>query len=167
MSFDSPAFRQALGTFATGVVILTTTDARGGPVGVTINSFASVSLDPPLVLFCLGTGAQVFEAFQSSRTFAVNVLAEHQRSLSDRFAFSDATLRWQGVEYQRSPEQCPLLPGCLAHLQCGLEAIHPAGDHVIILGRVRRLDCRTDGRPLLYFRGQYGQLAPTVVPPAG
>lgn len=161
MISDTQAFREALGTFATGVTIVTACDAAATPVGVTINSFTSVSLRPPLVLFCLGREAQVADALLEAPAFAINVLAEGQRSLSDRFAFADAEARWSGLAMQRSPENCPLLPGCLAHIVCRREAAYDGGDHHILLGRVIRLDHgrSSDARPLLYYRGGYAALA--------
>jgi len=158
MSFSHTEFRTALGTFATGVSIVTTCSRDGGPVGVTINSFTSVSLDPPLVLFCLGRAAQTFDAFSDCTGFAVNILNEQQEDLSSRFAAADAETRWNGVSFSRSPLGFPLLPDCLATLDCTRQSLQVGGDHIILLGRVTSLAVGTATRPLLFFRGQYATL---------
>ena len=157
-AFDSRAFRQALGCFATGITVVTTLDGGGQPVGVTINSFASVSLDPPLVLFSLGRSAQTFDVFAAAGTFVVNVLSDDQRELSARFSGRTAGERWAGVDSARWDTGCPILSGCLANLECDKVATHDGGDHVILVGRVRRLAYRQDGQPLLYYRGVYAEL---------
>lgn len=155
MTFSTRDFKAALGSFATGVTICTTTAADGVPVGVTISSFTSVSLDPPLVLFCLGRESDVAASFLGHPHFAVNVLAENQQALSNRFAFKSAEDRWDGVAYSRDDETgCPLLDGCLTHLVCHREAVLDGGDHHILLARVMRLGSM-GGQPLLYLRGGY------------
>lgn len=158
MSFSDLDFRAALGTFATGVTIVTSVDSQGAPVGVTINSFTSVSLAPPLVLFCLGRAAQTFAIFSACSGFAVNVLAERQEALSSRFAQPDAAARWDGIPYDRSPLGHPLLRDCLATLDCRLETVHEGGDHIILVGRVETLAVAAEDRPLLYYRGRYATL---------
>lgn len=159
MTIDTRDFRNALGGFATGITVVTTLDREGSPVGVTVNSFSSVSLDPPLVLFCLGRTAQSFPAFEAAPAFAINILADDQQELSGRFATRTLQDRWQGVAWERWETGCPILAGGLAALECDREAVYDGGDHVILVGRVRRLASRTDGKPLLYFRGQYGTIA--------
>jgi flavin reductase (DIM6/NTAB) family NADH-FMN oxidoreductase RutF len=153
-TIDRRAFRNALGCFATGVTVITTVTDDGEPLGLTANSFSSVSLDPPLVLFCLGRGSQNFAAFTSSGRFAVNVLAEDQRDLSVRFSTTIED-RWDGVAWEAWETGAPVLSGCLASLDCETEAIHDGGDHVIIVGRVKRLASVAEGKPLLYFMGNY------------
>ncbi|HYD31550.1 MAG TPA: flavin reductase family protein [Azospirillaceae bacterium] len=159
MTFDSRDFRTALGCFATGVTVVTTLDAERQPVGVTVNSFTSVSLAPPLVLFCLGRTAQSVAAFEATGAFAVNMLADDQQELSLRFASRERADRWNGVAWESWDTGCPILTGSLAILECDREAVHDGGDHLILVGRVRRLASRTDGKPLLYFRGAYGTVA--------
>jgi flavin reductase (DIM6/NTAB) family NADH-FMN oxidoreductase RutF len=154
MNFDRRAFRNALGCFATGVTVVTTVTDAGDPVGLTANSFSSVSLDPPLVLFCLDRASQNLDAFRVSGRFAVNVLGDDQRDLSVRFSTTIGD-RWDGVAWERWETGAPVLNGCLATLDCETEAIHEGGDHVIIVGRVKRLASVVDGKPLLYFRGDY------------
>ena len=154
MNFDRRAFRNALGCFATGVTVVTTITDTGDPVGLTANSFSSVSLDPPLVLFCLDRASQNLAAFHASGRFAVNVLGDDQRDLSVRFSTTIGD-RWDGVAWEAWATGAPVLNGCLAALDCETEAIHEGGDHIIIVGRVKRLASTTDGKPLLYFRGNY------------
>jgi flavin reductase (DIM6/NTAB) family NADH-FMN oxidoreductase RutF len=158
MKFDRRAFRNALGCFATGVTVVTTVTDAGEPVGLTANSFSSVSLDPPLVLFCLDRASHNLDAFRGAGRFAVNVLGDDQRDLSVRFSTTIGD-RWDGVVWERWETGAPVLNGCLAALDCETEAIHEGGDHVIIVGRVQRLAATTDGKPLLYFRGNYATVA--------
>jgi flavin reductase (DIM6/NTAB) family NADH-FMN oxidoreductase RutF len=158
MKFDRRAFRNALGCFATGVTVVTTVTDAGEPVGLTANSFSSVSLDPPLVLFCLDRASHNLDAFRAAGRFAVNVLGDDQRDLSVRFSTTIGD-RWDGVVWERWETGAPVLNGCLAALDCETEAIHEGGDHVIIVGRVQRLATTTDGKPLLYFRGNYATVA--------
>jgi flavin reductase (DIM6/NTAB) family NADH-FMN oxidoreductase RutF len=158
MKFDRRAFRNALGCFATGVTVVTTVTDAGEPVGLTANSFSSVSLDPPLVLFCLDRASHNLHAFRAAGRFAVNVLGDNQRDLSVRFSTTIGD-RWDGVVWERWETGAPVLDGCLAALDCETEAIHEGGDHVIIVGRVQRLAATTDGKPLLYFRGNYATVA--------
>ncbi|KAA0682310.1 flavin reductase family protein [Roseomonas genomospecies 6] len=158
MTFDSRAFRNALGCFATGITVVTTVAPDGEPIGVTVNSFSSVSLDPPLVQFCLGRAAMSIDAFTAAPSFAVNILAEGQTDLSTRFSRRDLQERWDGVGVERWDSGVPILTGCLANLECDREHVYEGGDHVIIVGRVRRLAGSEDGKPLLYFRGAYATL---------
>jgi len=157
MTVDQRSFRAALGAFATGVAVAAA-PGRGGPAaGVTVNSFTSVSLDPPLVLFCLDRSAQSLEAFEGADHFAVSVLAEDQRELSVRFA-SQAPDRFDGVRTTPGLGGAPVLEGCLAAVECRRHALHDGGDHVILVGLVERVRHAAGGRPLLYFRGRYARL---------
>ncbi len=153
---DPQAFRTALGCFATGITIVTTLCPDGHPVGVTVNAFSSVSLEPPLVLFSLGRTSQAYDFFAQAKTFAINVLAETQEALSVRFSTRDLQDRWDGVAVERWDTGAPILSGCLANIECDKETIHDGGDHGIVVGRVRRLRSHSEGKPLLYFRGRYG-----------
>ena len=157
MTFEAKDFRRALGCFATGITVVTTV-VEGRPLGVTVNSFNSVSLDPPLVLFSLGRGGSALAAFQAARHFVVNVLRHDQQDLSDRFA-SRAAAPWTDVPYETWETGCPVLQGVLSVFECDLESTVDGGDHVIFLGRVRNIACAADGEPLLYFRGGYTRLA--------
>ncbi|NIA67013.1 flavin reductase family protein [Pelagibius litoralis] len=161
MSFDSLAFRQVLGRFATGVTVVTTRDSVGANCGVTVNSFASVSLDPPLVLFCLDKAAMSFEAFSRTGQFAVNFLSADQHDLSIRFATA-ATDKWDGIAYDLWPSEIPVLKDCLANLGCRKEAVHEGGDHVIIVGRVEILSLDDDKGPLVYYQSGYRELGRSI-----
>ncbi|MEO5337659.1 MAG: flavin reductase family protein [Magnetospirillum sp. WYHS-4] len=162
MSIDAKAFRQALGQFATGIAVVTGRDREGRPIGVTVNAFSSVSLDPPLVLFCLGRESASHPALVEGERFAVNVLARDQQGLSDRFA-GKAADKFLGLDVDGGLGEVPLLRGCLARIECRREATHPGGDHDILVGRVERLAVNEGaGEPLLYFRGDYRHLGPTL-----
>jgi len=151
---DAAAFRTACGQFATGVAVVTARARSGQPVGLTINSFSSVSLDPPLVLFCLACEAQCMAGFDGADGFVIHVLSAEQRALSARFATPDAD-RFQALDWQDGP--CgPVLPGALVRFDCRRHAVVDGGDHIILIGRVEAVsvpDGATD--PLLYFRGGY------------
>ncbi|MFC7332206.1 flavin reductase family protein [Rhodocista pekingensis] len=158
MSFDARSFRDALGCFATGVCVATTRDIDGTLIGVTVNSFTSVSLDPPLVLFCLNRSAESLGAFERSDSFALTMLAEHEKHLSDGFARLPMPERWSAADFETWQTGSPVLTGGLAAMECVTHARHDGGDHVIMVGRVVKLAHRTEGRPLLYFRGRYDRL---------
>ncbi len=161
MSFDSLAFRQAMGRFTTGVTVVTTRNPKGGNIGVTVNSFASVSLDPPLVLFCLDKAALSFEAFGRSDQFAVNFLCAEQHALSVRFSTTTAD-KWEGVAYDIWPTDLPVLRDCLVNLGCQKEAVHEGGDHVIIVGRVDALRLDGEKRPLVYYQSGYREIGASL-----
>lgn len=155
--FDTRAFRDALGGFATGVTVITTRDDDGRPVGLTVSSFNSVSLDPPLVLWSLSLSSPNLAAFQRCSHYAVNVLAAEQEALSAHFAASGIE-RFGGMEVQPGLGEAPLLAGCCAWFECRNEARHAGGDHVILVGRVERFT-REDRPPLLFHGGRYRRLA--------
>jgi flavin reductase (DIM6/NTAB) family NADH-FMN oxidoreductase RutF len=157
MNLDSRQFRDALGRFATGVCIVTTRGSDGRPYGVTVNSFSSVSLNPPLVLFSLDRASTSFKAFVEGKHFTVNVLHREQMALSRTFATTSDT-KFDGVTHHAWETNTPVLVGSLAVLECDKVAVHDAGDHVILIGQVRRLTCEEEGEPLLYFRGRYHNL---------
>jgi len=150
---DSKSFRQCLGKFATGVTVVTCCDSDGNPCGITANSFSSVSLEPPLVLWNIAKVSNSLRAYLDAAHFAINVLADNQQQLSSHFANSDHTL-FDGIEHSRSEDGVPLLPGALATFECRTHAIHDCGDHYIIVGEVSRFSAR-DGDPLLFFGGGY------------
>lgn len=155
-SFDSRSLRDALGEFATGVTVMTACAADGQPVGVTVNSFASVSLDPPLVLWSLGRQSEYLAAFETSSHFAVNVLAADQMGLSLRFS-QTATDNFLDIDWQTGAGGVPLLAGCCAWLECRGETRHPGGDHVILVGRVENIR-RAAKPPLIFHGGLYRSL---------
>jgi 3-hydroxy-9,10-secoandrosta-1,3,5(10)-triene-9,17-dione monooxygenase reductase component len=152
--------RSAFGTYATGVTIITTLDLQGENAGLTANSFSSVSLEPPLLLWSLARNANSFAAFMACEGFAVHVLSADQQSLSDRFAKKDDN-KFAGLDVGRGLYGVPLIDGCAARFQCRTYARHDAGDHVIFLGQVEEFD-HTDLRPLLYHGGRYSRLAPAA-----
>ena len=152
-AFDTRDFRAALGTFATGVTIITTRGRQGEPVGLTVNSFASVSLEPPLVLWSQSLFAQSLAAFQEATHFVVNVLASDQVDLSRRFAGAHDN-RFLDVEHIVPDHGAPVIAGCAAHFECRNEARYYGGDHIIFLGRVERY-AYTRKPTLMFCHGRY------------
>ena len=151
---DPRALRHALGHFATGVAVVTASCASGPPIGMTVNSFTSVSLDPPLILFSVDKRAFSLAAFRAAQHFGVNVLAGSQRELSSRFArpLSD---KWEGVGFQHGHGGAPLLEGALVHFECVPWADYDGGDHVIFVCRVLRFALPGGRDPLVFFAGRY------------
>lgn len=153
---DRQDLRDALGSFATGVAIMTSIDDSGTPVGVTVNSFSSVSMNPPLVLFCLDRKAFSLPTFLAASYFAINILAVEQAELSRRFAIPMAD-KWAGLRWVAGIGGIPLLPGCVAQLECRLHDVMEGGDHLIIIGEVMTAQSEPDREALLYKRGLYGR----------
>ena len=151
--FDSRDLRRVLGTFVTGVTVVTTTDDEGGFHGVTANSFSSVSLDPPLVLWSQAVKSHSHPAFFKAERFAVNILAEDQIELSKRFAKSSPE-KFAGIDVDIGSGGVPLLRGCSARLQCRVVSRVPGGDHTIYVGEVHAID-RAERKPLVFGNGQY------------
>jgi len=152
----SQEFRHACGRFATGVTIASVMDAKGTPHGLTVSSFTSVSLDPPLILICLGHAVAAIRHFRAASHFGINVLAEDQRALSDRFARKGHD-RFEGVAWEPGETGAPMLPGVLAAIECAVHRIVPMGDHDILVGEMVHARVR-DGQPLLHFAGAYHKL---------
>ncbi|HEX3737045.1 MAG TPA: 3,4-dihydroxy-2-butanone-4-phosphate synthase [Solirubrobacterales bacterium] len=151
--------REVMGHFATGVSVVTAREASGAPVGTTANAVSSVSLDPPLLLACLARGSETLAAIREQHRFAVNVLAAEQRRHSERFAAKGAAAAAHEVDFEDHEAGVPVLPGALATIACEVEAIHPAGDHEIVIGHAHHLAHGEPGaRPLLFWRGSYSQL---------
>ena len=150
-------FRRVLGHFATGVTILTTTDAEERPTGLTVSAFCSVSLDPPQILVCVDHKSQSYPALRDGSCFAVNILSTDHESVSRRFATTRLD-KFDGVPWSRGTLGAPLIDGALAQLECRTVSRHVEGDHTILVGRVEEAR-NADGEPLLYFRGKYGRLA--------
>lgn len=155
---DGALYRQVLGHFATGVTVITAVD-DGEPVGMAANSFTSVSLDPPLVLFCAGKASSTWPRIDAAGAYAVNILAGDQEEVCRRFAAKDGD-RFEGVGWSTAVTGSPILDGALAYLDCTIDARHDAGDHVLVVGRVVDLAVPGEGAPLLFFRGGYADLAP-------
>lgn len=154
---DQKALRNALGMFATGITIVTTTGPNGEPVGMTVNSFSSVSLDPPLVLWSVGQHAGSYEIFSNTDHFAVHVLRKDQEALSNLFA-SRGEDKFGGINWQPGEHGSPILGEYAVCFQCKMEHVYPGGDHQILVGRVTDFDDGGHDEALLYFRGQYRYL---------
>ena len=151
---DPFQYKQALGCFATGITVITAGGPDGVPVGITANSFNSVSMDPPLILFSLNRRSFSLQAFLDSETFAVNVLREDQQALSERFARAKGD-KWAEVGYDIWDTGCPILHDALAKFECRLRHTYEGGDHIIFVGEVLRFEYDPNGRPLVYYRGVY------------
>lgn len=146
--------RQHLGAFATGVTVITSQDADG-PVGFACQSFSSLSLSPPLVLFCVDEHSRSWPRIRAAGTFCVNVLAEDQQELCGRFGSKDGQ-KFDGLDWEASPWGAPTLPDVLLRIHADVDAVHPAGDHDIVVGRVRELEQPREARPLIFYRGRFG-----------
>lgn len=154
---DAAHFRQVLGHFPTGVTVVTARDGHGDPVGLAVGSFFSVSLEPPLVAFCVDRSSSSYPRIEEAGRFAVNVLAHDQEDVSRIFA-SKAADRFDGLGFSDAPRSgAPLLPGILAWIDCDIDAVHEAGDHWIVIGEVHDLAVAREGSPLVFFRGGYGR----------
>lgn len=149
---NARAFRDALGNFATGVTVVTIATPEG-PQGVTANSFASLSLAPPLVLWSPGKFSRRHDMFAQAGHFNIHVLAEDQKHLSDRFTRGGA--QFDGLDFTLSAEGVPVIPGVLSRFDCVQDAAYDAGDHTLVVGRVLRAATH-EGRPLVFAQGQWG-----------
>ncbi|MGC5287106.1 flavin reductase family protein [Micromonospora sp. NBC_00617] len=150
-------FRHVLGHFGTGVTTVTALDpASNRPVGLTVNSFASVSLRPPLVSFCVSRDSGSWPIMRAADRLCVNILCVEQQAVCERMAASRVD-RFRDLDWELSPGGAPILAGVVAWVEGTVEAEHDAGDHVIVVLRVHHLHGRTDGQPLLFLRGRYGR----------
>ena len=152
--FSAQEFRQALGMFATGVTIVTAREPDGTLVGLTANSFNSVSLTPPLVLWSLSQKAGSMAAFSRGAHYAINILAADQQELAMQFATKDID-RYAGVQFVAGAHGAPLLEGAVAHFECFNRSQYEEGDHVIFVGEVERCSHRTGASPLLFHGGKF------------
>ena len=159
MAFTPGEFRKALGVFPTGVAVVTARAPDGSLLGMTVSSFNSVSLQPPLVLFSVARSALNFSAWQTAHAWGISVLCETQDGLSTRFA-QFGRGKWLGFEPITRSTGVPLIPGALAHFECERYALHDGGDHLIFVGRVLALGRPADSasRPLVFFSGRYHQI---------
>jgi flavin reductase (DIM6/NTAB) family NADH-FMN oxidoreductase RutF len=157
-AFDSRQFRDALGEFATGVTIICARTGDGRYVGLTANSFNSVSLDPPLVLWSLSRRSLSLPAFEGAERYTVNVLSSLQSDLAGRFSRPHQD-RFAGVRYRLGWADAPLIDGCVAWFECRHHAQHRAGDHVIFIGEVVTCE-RSKGRGLVFHHGRFGSVEP-------
>ena len=159
-------FRQVLGQFCTGITIITTL-RDGVPSGFACQSFAALSLDPPLVLFCPTKVSRSWQAIEASGKFCVNVLTERQRAICERFGSREPD-KFAGVDWHPSPSGCPVLDGSLAHIDCTVGSVHDGGDHFVVFGSVQSLSepPAVKPRPLLFYRGEYTGIEPDKNTPA-
>ncbi|WP_051233835.1 flavin reductase family protein [Halomonas halocynthiae] len=156
-TFNSRPLRQTLGHFATGVTVITTVGESGQPSGITANSFSSLSLEPPLILWSLGVQSPSLDAFVEGGHFAVNILGAHQEALALQFA-RPAKDKFANITVQTSADGVPLLTDSLARLECRVEFTRLAGDHLLIVGRVLRFTSQP-GEPLLFYQGGFQRLS--------
>jgi flavin reductase (DIM6/NTAB) family NADH-FMN oxidoreductase RutF len=156
-AFSGQEFRQAAGSFVTGVTVVTSRDGEHG-YGMTANSFSSVSLDPPLVLICIGLTSEGGEVISRNGVFAVNVLSAEQEPLSRFFASKDRPRgldAFRGVDHHEAVTGSPLLDGAVVHMDCRLAATHEAGDHLIFIGEVLAIGVEPEAKPLIFHGGGY------------
>lgn len=161
---DPRVFRTVLGQFCTGITIITTMD-DGEPIGFACQSFAALSLEPPLVLFCPTKASRSWAAIERTGVFCVNVLAEEQQSTCARFGSREPD-KFAGIDWRPSPLGSPIIDRSLAHIDCTVESVHDGGDHYVVFGRVSSLSELKDERPLLFYRGQYTGIEPDKTVPA-
>jgi flavin reductase (DIM6/NTAB) family NADH-FMN oxidoreductase RutF len=150
---DPESFRKACAQFATGITIVSLRAPNGTPHGLTVNSFTSVSINPPLILVCIDYGCALLPYFRLANFFAVNILTQEQRSLSISFAVKPEG-RFDGIHWHAGSTGAPILSGVLAFFECRTSQIAEAGDHAIVIGEVVRSECST-GNPLVYFDSNY------------
>ena len=156
-NFDSSLLRQTLGCFPTGVVVAATVGDNGAPVGLTINSFNSVSLDPPLILWSLALTAPSISAFRTHSSFTINILSAEQKTLGLHFA-KPSEEKFRNVDWREGYDGAPVICNALATLECRTYRRYEGGDHEIVLGEVMRLGS-SDKKPLVYHRGEFTELA--------
>jgi len=162
MTFDTRSFRDTLGLFVTGVTIVTTRTLKGEPVGVTANSFNSVSMEPPLILWSLSKNSGSLEAFELAGHFAVHILRRDQIDLSNRFAKSGGG-KFEAVTTRPGIGGVPVFDDCAARLECRTYNRHSAGDHTVFIGEVVQIASEPSAAPLLYHGGRYASLSPDIL----
>ncbi|HVD59416.1 MAG TPA: flavin reductase family protein [Gemmatimonadaceae bacterium] len=153
---DQDEFRSVMGRFASGVTVVTSMNAEGEDQGMTVSAFCSLSLDPPLVLFCIDRAASMYSSLANAPGFIINILSEKQEALARRFSGLDPN-RFDGIGYTRGLNGMVILDDVLGYIECRRVAAHLGGDHCIYIGEVEAATA-TDARPLLYYRGGYAQL---------
>lgn len=157
MQLDGRELRNALGRFATGVCLITTVNDAGEPLALTVNSFSSLSLAPPLVLWSLQNNSDVYQVYSGTPRYAINVLADGQQDLATRYARKGDHLL-EERHYRVGDNGSPLIEGALLSLECSQEASHPGGDHIILVGHIEGVHL-SEGDPLLFYGGAYRTLA--------
>ena len=162
-AIEPTLFRQLLGCFPTGVAVITTRDADGRAQGLTCNSFSSVSLEPPLVLFSLRKASKLLPTFRAAKGFAINILSEKQDALSGRFASSRIDDKFEGVAWHGGGLDLPVIDECLASFECSTYACHEAGDHEVLIGEVKHMSGgAADHQALVFYKGAYMMLAESL-----
>ncbi|MEV0034199.1 3-hydroxy-9,10-secoandrosta-1,3,5(10)-triene-9,17-dione monooxygenase reductase subunit [Nocardia sp. NPDC050793] len=163
---DPRQFRNVLGQFCTGITVITAFGDDAAPIGFACQSFAALSLDPPLVLFCPTKASRSWAAIEKTGRFCVNILAEEQQQVCARFGSREPD-KFGGTSWHTSELELPVLDDALATIQCTVDSVVDGGDHYIVIGRVQVLSESTDsGRPLLFYRGQYTAIEPEKTVPA-
>lgn len=159
---DPKLFRQLLGCFPTGVAVITTCGPDGRPAGLTCNSFSSVSLDPPLVLFSLRKASSLLKVFEQAGAFAINVLSQRQDIISGRFASGKIEDKFEGLSWNSGLLGMPIIDECLVSFECTVYASHEAGDHSVFIGQVRHMKAGTSDQALVFYKGAYMMLAESL-----
>mgnify|MGYP001246375860 FL=1 len=152
-NFNSKQLRESLGAFATGVTVVTSIAENSEKVGMTVNSFNSVSLEPPLILWSIGRDANCFEAFMASKSFAVHILNKTQSDISNKFAQTGID-KFEGMDCTNGLNDIPILPDFSVCLQCTTKHLYDGGDHVIVVGEVKSIENRSQ-EPLIFYKGDY------------
>lgn len=158
-SIDKAWFRRVLGQYPTGVVVVTAADSDDKPAGMAVGSFTSVSLDPPLVAFLPDKSSSSWPRIEAAGRFCANILGAHQEPVCRAFAAKGVD-KFEGLKWRLSEFGSPILEDVVAWIDCDIEVVHDAGDHYIVIGRVRSLDIERQGLPLLFFQGGYGRFSP-------
>lgn len=152
--FENREFRNCMGEFATGVCVVTAKNKNGTLYGVTINSFSSVSLEPPLVLYCIDKHADNYENIVNFESFNIHILSENQQDISNSFA-KPANVQWGDVSYEIDDNGNPIISNCNAFIKCKKYDTLDGGDHTVILGEVMSFNVESEGKPLIYYKGKY------------
>lgn len=155
---DTGGLRKVMGLFPTGVAVVAARSTGDAPVGLTVNSLTSLSLDPPLLLVCIGRGASCHDRLVQAGSFALSILGTHQVGVARRFAEEPSEVRFDGVAWRPGATGDPLVEGCTAWISCTLESVHRGGDHSILVGRVAGWEVG-EGEALTFYRGEFGGVA--------
>jgi flavin reductase (DIM6/NTAB) family NADH-FMN oxidoreductase RutF len=155
---EADRFRKVLGLYPTGVSVVTGLGPDGYPAGLAVGTFTSVSLDPLLVGFLPARSSRSWPKIRATGSFCINVLGEHQLHVCQAFAISGGD-KFEGLEWHPAGSGCPVLDGAVTWIDCKVEAVHPAGDHDFVIGRVLDFDGKSEHSPLLFLRGGYGRAA--------